>query len=58
MGRSFDASYYKPMIGGEFKTIQETVQALGHEERVFDILKIDCEDCELYTFKDWLQFDF
>jgi len=36
-----------------FKSIQETVASLGHEGRVVDIFKIDCEGCEWETYKDW-----
>jgi len=43
--------------GGIFKTIQETVTQLGHEGRKIDIFKIDCEGCEYYSYKDWLQVD-
>ena len=53
---SYDESY-KPMVGGKFLTIQETVKELGHENRVIDLFKVDCEDCEWYSYKDWLQLD-
>jgi len=36
-----------------FKTVQESVAALGHEGRVVDIFKIDCEGCEWQTYRDW-----
>lgn len=54
---SYDKSYNPVIRHGEFRTMQETVKALGHSDRVIDVLKIDCEDCEWYTYKDWLEFD-
>lgn len=40
-----------------FKTLEETMQALGHVNRTIDIFKIDCEWCEWYTYSQWLQQD-
>ena len=42
--------------GGEFKTFPETIKLLGHEDRIIDLFKIDCEGCEWYTYKDWIGF--
>lgn len=37
-----------------FKSLSETVKALGHENReTIDIFKIDCERCEWSTWQDW-----
>ena len=40
--------------GGGFKTFPETMELLGHTNRVIDILKIDCEGCEWSTVNDWI----
>jgi len=40
--------------GGGFKTIEETLKELGHEERIIDVFKIDCEGCEWSTYMDWI----
>lgn len=40
-------------LEGNFKSMQESVAALGHEGRIVDIFKIDCEGCEWQTYKDW-----
>lgn len=39
---------------GGFKTFQETLRELGHEDRTMDIFKIDCEGCEWSSHKDWI----
>lgn len=44
-------------VGGEFKTFQETIEALGHKNRTIDLFKIDCEGCEYSTYKDWIGHD-
>ena len=42
---------------GEFRTMQETLRELGHTDQPIDILKVDCEICEWFTFRDWLEAD-
>lgn len=42
---------------GRFKTLQDTVQELGHAGRTIDIFKIDCEGCEIDTFAAWFDAD-
>lgn len=44
--------------GGTFKTFQETIEILGHKDRVIDLFKIDCEGCEWSTYKDWIGIGF
>jgi hypothetical protein len=39
---------------GVFKTIQETLIKLGHVNRTIDLFKIDCEGCEWFSYKDWI----
>lgn len=46
-----------PARKGEFKTLKDTVKLLGHEGRVIDIFKIDCEGCEWSTGKSWFDAD-
>lgn len=46
-----------PLEPGAFKTLQQTVQELGHAGRTVDIFKIDCEGCEWMTFDDWFDAD-
>jgi len=56
----FRSSYddtYKPFARGEFRTLQETMEELGHVGRTIDIFKIDCEYCEWYSFRDWYDVD-
>lgn len=36
------------------KTLEQTVDTLGHTNRTIDIFKIDCEWCEWWTYKDWI----
>jgi hypothetical protein len=40
---------------GMFKSLKDTVQELGHQGRVIDIFKIDCEGCELDSYSKWTQ---
>ncbi len=47
----------KPQRGALWKTMPEIIAALGHQDRVIDILKIDCEGCEWDTFQDWIDLD-
>jgi hypothetical protein len=39
---------------GTFKTIQQTLKELRHDKRTIDIFKIDCEGCEWFSYKDWI----
>ena len=52
--RSSYASGFNPVIRGKFKTFQKTLTILGHWNRTIDILKIDCEFCEWFCYKDFL----
>jgi hypothetical protein len=40
-----------------YHTFQETIDLLGHNDRVVDVLKVDCEGCEWHTYADWLAAD-
>ena len=40
-----------------FKTLQQTMDELGHTNRTIDVFKIDCEWCEWFTFEQWLEQD-
>ncbi len=40
-----------------FKTLQQTMEELGHTGRTIDIFKIDCEWCEWFVWQDWLAPD-
>ncbi|CAB9513511.1 Pfam:DUF672 [Seminavis robusta] len=36
-------------------TLPEMMAKLGHTHHTIDVLKIDCEFCEWFTYKDWLK---
>ena len=36
-----------------FYSIEEIVKKLGHDKRIIDIFKIDCDKCEWRTHEDW-----
>lgn len=40
-----------------FKTLQQTMKELGHENKTIDIFKIDCENCEWFTYEQWIEED-
>mmetsp|Transcript_4738 Transcript_4738/g.11182 ORF Transcript_4738/g.11182 Transcript_4738/m.11182 type:complete len:358 (+) Transcript_4738:87-1160(+) len=40
-----------------FKTLQQTMKELGHENRTIDLFKIDCEWCEWFTYEQWIEQD-
>ena len=51
------ANYEWTKRGPPIKTLQQTIQELGHEGRTIDIFKIDCEWCEWHTYHQWLSDD-
>jgi hypothetical protein len=51
---SYDTS--QPLYGGTFVSFPEILRKLGHENRTIDILKVDCEWCEWYSYKDWIKY--
>jgi hypothetical protein len=38
----------------KYISLSQTMKILGHNNKVLDILKIDCEGCEWKVFMDWL----
>ncbi|CAB9497487.1 Pfam:DUF672 [Seminavis robusta] len=38
-------------------TLPEMMAKLGHTHHTIDILKVDCEFCEWFTYRDWLKPD-
>jgi len=41
---------------GEFYLLPEIVKRLGHEGRVIDLFKIDCEGCEWFSHEDFTSY--
>lgn len=39
-----------------FMSFPETLRTLGHENRIIDLFKVDCESCEWFSYKDWIQY--
>lgn len=37
------------------KTFKETIQELHHENKIIDVMKIDCERCEYSQYKQWFE---
>lgn len=54
-GKEAQARFYSNVnrFQGNFKTMKETIEELGHTGKVIDVFKIDCEGCEWTTYKGW-----
>ncbi len=37
-----------------FYTFSDILQRLGHTHRIIDIFKVDCEYCEWFQYRDWI----
>uniref|UniRef100_A0A7S2RBX2 Methyltransferase domain-containing protein n=1 Tax=Eucampia antarctica TaxID=49252 RepID=A0A7S2RBX2_9STRA len=44
-------------IPPRYKSLSTIVKSLGHEGRIVDIFKIDCEGCEWFTATKWFEAD-
>lgn len=53
----YSRKYGRKLEGMVFKTIKQTMAALGHKGRRIDIFKIDCEGCEWNSYRDFLEVD-
>jgi hypothetical protein len=51
---NYNPSLYKGINPVEMLTYQQNLRRLGHEDRVIDIFKLDCEKCEWSSYKDWI----
>lgn len=57
LGPSNTSASYEPQVDGGFISLQETLKRLNHTDKIIDAFKIDCEDCEWYTYRDWVESD-
>ena len=51
---NYTPSLYNQIQPDEMLSFPETLRRLGHEHRVIDIFKLDCEKCEWSSYKDWV----
>lgn len=58
LGSSYSTAWMQRREGkGIYLSFQEIRQRLGHENRTIDLFKIDCENCEWHSYKDWIDAD-
>jgi len=56
-GVYFTTMKHKRLNRGKFKTLTQTMEELGHTGRTLNLVKMTCETCEFYAYKEWLQHD-